>query len=144
MDELKEIPIIDSQDKDFKDKFGFEIWSTHSCSDYRNDRERPYNGQLHTVHGKRGKTEIRGITFRDLHDCFIKAILLSCSNEEIYSKAENNEWREQDVYLAFEKDPDIDPIAISQNLGIEIEKLMGIYPNVPELSEDSIDKFLGG
>jgi hypothetical protein len=36
---------------------------------------------------------------------------------------------------------DIDPLAIAQNLTCEIEKMMGIYPNVPNL-EDSVDDFL--
>jgi hypothetical protein len=35
-------------------------------------RDRPYNGQPHTDTGVRGMTEIRGVTFRDMRDCFIR------------------------------------------------------------------------
>src|SRR5690606_27824355 len=107
------------------------LWSTGSSSDYRNDRERPYNGQSWTVEGVRGSTEVKGVTFRDIHDCFIKAFLLSSGEGKYYDRAENGTWRPQDIY---EIDlNDIDPIAVSQNLGIEIEKMMGIYPNVPQI-----------
>lgn len=40
-------------------------------------RDRPYNGQVHTDTGIRGATKIEGITFRDLHDAFIRAVCLA-------------------------------------------------------------------
>jgi hypothetical protein len=45
-----------------------------SPSDYLTTlvRDRPYDGQSHTDTGERGKTEVKGITFRDLRDCFIR------------------------------------------------------------------------
>ena len=41
------------------------------------DRNRPYDGQAHTDQGVRGRQPITGLTFRDLNDCFIRAVLLS-------------------------------------------------------------------
>lgn len=99
-------------------------------------RDRPYNGQPHTDTGIRGKTEIKGITFRDLRDCYIRAIFLSCGElkPEHYNEAnkgENAVLCEDDLYgWDFNK---LDPMAISQNLSCEIEKLMGIFPNIEKL-----------
>lgn len=105
-------------------------------------RDRPYNGQAHTCNGIRGSTEIKGITFRDLRDCFIRAIILSTGAETIgdknmrplYEQANRGEDAvlcENDLYgwdLNF-----LDPMAIQQNLSCEVERAMGIFPNVPGL-----------
>jgi hypothetical protein len=45
MDLGKEVEMLDVSKEDFKEQFEFDIWSTSGSSDYRNDRERPYNGQ---------------------------------------------------------------------------------------------------
>jgi hypothetical protein len=110
--------------------------------DHNMRRDRPYNGQPHTCTGGRGSTEIRGVTFRDLRDCFIRAVLLSTGGQPIdgvcmrmkYEEACKGEAAvlcENDVY-GFNLDK-LDPIAISQNLCCEVEKAMGIFPNVPPL-----------
>lgn len=99
----------------------------------RNDRDRPYDGQSHTSDGLGGKTKIKGITFRDLQDCFIKGCLLSCGDKqpELYRKVEENSWLINDIYkIDF---GNIDPMAIIQNMSCEVEKMMGIYPNIPKL-----------
>src|SRR4030042_7103861 len=78
----KSIPILDMNDKDFKEQFDLALWSTDSCSDYRNDKGRPYNGQPHTDDGERGKTLINGLTMRDIKDCLIKAMLISAPSKK--------------------------------------------------------------
>lgn len=157
----EEIPMLDFNDDDFNEKLSFQIWSTGSSSDYRNDRDRPYNGQSWTDNGERGKTEVKGLTMRDIADCLIKAMLISAASEEylkadvfikcwdftkephqpkpfllenqnepdfISNKVELGTWRPQDVYkINWDK---IDPLAIAQNLTCEIEKMMGIFPNI--------------
>lgn len=157
----KEIPVIDFDDKDFKEKLNFEIWSTGGSSDYSNDRNRPYNGQSHTDDGKRGQTEVKGLTMRDIRDCLVKAMLMSAATESylatdewlkcwdfssgvavptqylldrqnkpeyISVKAELGTWRTQDIYkIDFSN---VDPLAICQNLTCEIERMMGIFPNI--------------
>jgi hypothetical protein len=75
MDLGKEVEMLDASKEDFKEQLEFAIWSTGGSSDYRNDRERPYNGQSWTDEGERGKTEIKGLTLRDVRDCLIKAML---------------------------------------------------------------------
>lgn len=116
------------------DQIGHDLgWHDHNMR-----RDRPYDGQPHTCTGARGATEIRGLTFRDLRDCFIRAVLLSSfeiSKPGLYEEACKGEAAtlcENDVY-GFNLDK-LDPMAISQNLAIEVEKLMGIYPNVPALT----------
>ncbi|MFW6272882.1 MAG: hypothetical protein ACOC2U_03785, partial [bacterium] len=129
--------------------------------------ERPYNGQPHTDQGERGRTEVKGLTMRDIQDCFVKAVLDSAptetteSDEEFfkcfklnktsgemeptdYLKEKQNEpgyvshkvelgtWRYQDVYKVDLNN--IDMLAVGKNLTINIEKMMGIYPNVPKLN----------
>ena len=98
-------------------------------------RERPYDGQPHTSEGVRGSTEISGITFRDLRDCYIRAMCLSMGieNPAHYAEAGKGETAtlcENDLY---ELKGTNDPMAVLQNLSCEIERLMGIYPNVPGL-----------
>lgn len=87
------------------------------------DPTRPYDGQPHTDTGERGRTEIKGITFRDLRDCFIRALYESTGKPV-------EEWP-GDIYQIDLND--LDPIAIAQNLSNNVEKRMGIYPNVPRL-----------
>lgn len=107
-------------------------------------RDRPYGGQEHTSTGIRGATEINGITFRDLRDCFIRAVMLSTGAETIGNKnmrpyyeealkGENATLCENDLY-GFNLDR-LDPMAICQNLSCEVERIMGIYPNVTPLVE---------
>lgn len=84
-------------------------------------RDRPYDGQPWTDLGERGKQEIKGITMRDLRDCYIRACYLSSGlSTEQYPKS---------VYeLPWD---DMSPIAIAQNLTCEVERVMGIFPNLP-------------
>lgn len=111
-------------------------------NDHNMRRDRPYGGQPHTSTGGRGETEIKGVTFRDLRDCFIRAVLLSTGAEVIDGKdmrplyeeackGEDAALCENDIY-GFNLDR-LDPMAICQNLSLEIERAMGIYPNVPPL-----------
>lgn len=86
------------------------------------DRRRPYNGQPHTDQGIRGRTEVHGLTMRDIADCLRIAIWESCGSPE-------NAASIYDCDLS-----QCDPIAIEQNLTCNIEKFMGIYPNVHQLS----------
>ena len=119
-------------------------------NDHNMRRDRPYNGQSHTATGERGKTEIKGITFRDLRDCFVRAFIFSHEyykpgtielvqpNAALKDEAEKGEHAalcENDVYRLA---GDIDPIAVLQNLCCEVEKVMGIYPNVPRLHCDNM------
>jgi len=87
------------------------------------DPTRPYDGQPHTDHGERGRTEIKGITFRDLRDCFMRACYES-------SGLPIKEWPGSVHDLPWD---DMDIIAVAQNLSCNVEKAMGIYPNVPRL-----------
>lgn len=87
------------------------------------DPSRPYDGQPHTDHGARGQTEVRGITFRDLRDCFIRACYQS-------SGLPIEQWPGTVYDLPW---TDMDIIAVAQNLSCNVEKAMGIYPNVPRI-----------
>lgn len=85
--------------------------------------DRPYNGQPQTDTGERGKEEVRGITMRDLRDCFIIGAFESSglSPEDYPPTIYDLPWDDMDV------------IAVSQNMLCNVEKRMGIYPNVPKL-----------
>jgi len=106
-------------------------------------RDRPYDGQPHTDKGIRGSTEVHGVTFRDLHDCWIRAAFLASSHlfpdesPSFYDEARKGEDAalcEMDLYrMNWDK---MDPMAVFQNFTCEVERLMGIYPNVPELEEE--------
>lgn len=91
---------------------------------YSMDKNRPYDGQDHTDQGERGKTIVQGLTMRDIADCIVKGFL-ACGGVH----RENPIY--DDVY-GFNLD-DIDPIAVVKNATCNIEKLMGIYPNIESL-----------
>ena len=122
-------------------------------NDHNMQRDRPYGGQPHTCTGQRGATEIQGITFRDLRDCYIRAVLLSTGGAMIDGvnlhfayeeacKGQDAVLSENDLY-GFNIDK-LDPMAIVQNLCCEVEKIMGIYPNVPELYFSEVKNALKG
>ncbi len=99
-------------------------------------RDRPHTGQPQTDTGERGKTEVRGITFRDLRDCYIRAFFLASAhvNKEKHDEADQGEFAllcENDLY-GWDLN-EIDPMAVFQNMSCEVERLMGIFPNVPPL-----------
>lgn len=105
-------------------------------------RDRPYSGQAHTVSGVRGATEIKGITFRDLRDCYIRAMCQSSGamtpgDAALYDEAEKGEGAALCSNDVFRIEADLDPIAVCQNLACEIEKLMGIFPNIHGATADS-------
>jgi hypothetical protein len=89
------------------------------------DRERPYDGQPHTDTGARGRTMVRGITFRDLRDCFMRACFLASGLGE-------DEWPRSVYDLPWDH---MDIIAVQQNMACEVERLMGIFPNVESLRD---------
>lgn len=93
-------------------------------SAYSLDRKRPYNGQPHTDHGERGKTEVKGLTMRDISDCFVLGLLDA-------SGLQSKHPVHDDIYkIDLHK---IDPGAAIQNAMCHIERFMGIYPNVEKL-----------
>ncbi len=96
-------------------------------------RKRLYNGQAHTDQGKRGKTLVVGLTMRDIGDCFIRGVLLASAHivPSLYSEACKGEKAMldgNDLY-GFNLDK-ISPMAAQQNMSCEIEKMMGIFPNI--------------
>lgn len=101
-----------------------------SSQDFRNDRDRPYNGQSHTNLGERGRQLIIGLTMRDVRDCYVMAFLRCLGFSE---KVDDGTWCTNDLYS---KDlNEASPIAVAQNMTCEIERMMGIYPNISMMSE---------
>jgi hypothetical protein len=94
-------------------------------------RDRPYTGQPHTDFGERGKTLVTGLTMRDISDCIAMGLLESSSNPALHDTVHHGTWEYNDIYaidLA-----DIDPGAAIQNALCNVEKMMGIYPNLPDI-----------
>ena len=123
--------------EDFLYNLGNAIRETQGSTAVSMDRNRPYDGQLHTNTGDRGRQEVHGVTMRDVVDCLIRA-MVHCMNPD--SEAGKDLLRKLEAESLiwdniFEADlSQMDPIAISQNLTCEIEKAMGIFPNVPGLT----------
>lgn len=139
---MSDTPIIDISDENGEAELQFALSTTGSSSDYRNDRDRPYNGQAHTTDGIRGNVPIVGLTMRDVQDCFIKALLLCCGIDqpELYDKVEQNTWRTPDVWKV--DMVHIDPLAVAQHMGCEMEKMMNIYPNTDVDPKEVLDQML--
>lgn len=114
----------------------FDKVQGYKCFLYRN---RPYRGQPHTDQGDRGRQEIHGITMRDLTDAFVMAAFDAGNDQDPTGKHFDKECKGEvtlnDIYkLDLNK---IDPIAWSQNLTCRIEKMMGIFPNVPGMKKEN-------
>ncbi len=90
-------------------------------------RDRPYDGQPHTDQGERGKQLVEGLTMRDVADCMVLGFLDAAGMQR--------EWPIRDDLYTIDL-LNIDPGAVIQNATCHIEKMMGIYPNVLELSEE--------
>ena len=112
----------------FINKLEFAFFDIQGSSGYSLERKRPYDGQPHTDSGQRGKTEVKGLTMRDIKDCMVKAFL-DCGGlgDKKYPVTD-------DVYSIDLKD--IDPVAVMQNTTCWIEKYMGIFPNVSKLTDE--------
>jgi hypothetical protein len=93
------------------------------------DPTRPYDGQPHTTNGIRGATLVEGLTMRDIRDCYVRACYES-------SGLPPKEWPGSIYDLPWDE---MDPIAIVQNLTCEIERMMGIFPNIPRLERNDDD-----
>lgn len=113
-------------------------------SDHLTDPSRPFTGQPHTDNGERGKTEVKGIRFRDLADCIVRAFIdaagFTIEDEELrdalYRRAEDGTLNYNDVYLLDLSQ--MDPLALLKNTCCRVEKVMGIFPNVPKLNCDNL------
>ena len=97
------------------------------------ERDRPYDGQPHTDQGERGKQEVKGLTLRDIADCIVLGFLDAGGIER--------ECPIRDDVYTIERD--LDYVAVIQNAICHVEKMMGIYPNVPKLKEQQDDSFQG-
>lgn len=128
----------------------------HLGADHNMRPVRPYDGQPWTVKGIRGSTQVVGLTMRDISDCYLRAFILSHpyfkdgTMEKLQpnatlideaNKGENAVLCSNDLYSLV---GNTDPIAISQNLGCEIEKMMGIFPNIKHSDSKDIFKSLFG
>lgn len=119
------------------------------------DRTRPYDGQPHTDHGERGSlplvlelgaedkiygpiTKLEGITLRDIYDAVIIGILQAKNRSStpvgMDALPPNHIMSNAQLWEELSKDADFDPIAAAQNASCEIEKRLGIFPNVSALT----------
>lgn len=86
------------------------------------DRNRPYSGQSHTDEGERGKTLVEGLTMRDVADCMVVGFL------EASGSYPENPTR-NDMYAVSQLPS---PGAAITCAMCNIEKMMGIFPNIEE------------
>ncbi len=130
---MEQLPVIEFSDPSspeaVQEELASAIRSAQGSSSIRSDRERPYDGQSHTIQGVRGTTLVEGLTFRDVVDCLIKGYLFSTGPGELYEKAQAGTWVHDDVYKIDLQE--LDPSAVGQSMAVEMEKMMGIFPNVP-------------
>ena len=101
---------------------------------YSLDRSRPYDGQSHTDGGLRGQQQVHGVTMRDIADCVVLAFL-SCAGIERKCPIRDDLYSIKDMN-------ELDPGAVIQNAVCNIEKMMGIYPNVPDMKDNNDEQAL--
>lgn len=80
------------------------------------DRTRPYDGQPHTSRGERGRTELTGVTMRDVYDSYLIGAFLASglSTDDYPGSIYDLPW------------DDMDPIAVIQNACVVLAKRAGI------------------
>lgn len=107
----------------FINDFNFIFKEIQGSSGWSLDRDRPYDGQSHTDNGIRGKTLVQNLTMRDISDCMVKAFLT-------IGNIERENPIHDDIYnVDLNK---IDPGALIKCTLCEVEKMMGIFPNIPK------------
>lgn len=109
------------------------------------DRNRPYNGQGHTIEGIRGSHIVTGLTNRDICDCAALAFMISAPHNDehylmvdkwIHDMSKPAEWSWEDLYSLDLKH--MDPVAFLQNLSCHLEMYQGKFPNLPKESLSDI------
>ena len=107
---------------------------------------RPFDGQRHTDAGARGMVELvlddpvndivrrsdreyapRAINLRDIHDAVLIGMCWAYGVDPESLKDLNDLYSRLDF-----NGSSFDPVAAAQNATVEIEKRLGIYPNVEE------------
>ena len=114
--------------KEFNSVLKWAFADIQGSGAYSLERARPYDGQPHTDGGTRGKTLVEGLTMRDVADCVVHAFL-SCAGMERECPIRDDLYSIPDLN-------ELDPGAVVQNVTCQIEKMMGIFPNVPDLEID--------
>lgn len=105
-----------------------------SAIDSMHDKQRPFNGQPHTDFGERGEQIVEGVRMRDVMDAIARGFLLSTGPSELYAKVQEGRATYADLFQMSRAElGSLDPMAIIQNALCEIEKDMGIFPNIPPL-----------
>lgn len=108
----------------FGDMLSSAMADCQGSSAFSMERHRPYDGQDHTDMGTRGKTLVDGLTMRDVVDCMVRGFLNSTGEPPLNKHPVHDDIYKLDL-------ADLDPGAIIQNTVCEIEKMMGIFPNLP-------------
>lgn len=97
--------------------------------------------QPHTILGERGNQEVR-LTIRQIAECFMRGML---DGGTYYNLTKDNKLTDNiptekleyhhliDLIFEIEWLESFDPLAIVQNASCHIEKVLGIFPNVPKL-----------
>ncbi len=113
--------------KEFNDMLKHAFLEIQGSSGFSLDKDRAYDGQPTTHNGERGKEPIKGLTVRDIADCIVRGFLESAG---IYDKHPLHD----DIFKI--NMTELSPGAVIQSTVCNIEKMMGIFPNIPKRGED--------
>jgi hypothetical protein len=102
----------------------FAFKEVQGASAFSLERDRPYDGQPHTDCGVRGKTLVTGLTMRDVSDCIVRGFLAAAGIPERGNPCHDDIYQ---IDLA-----KIDPGAVISCSMCEVEKMVGISPNLPK------------
>ena len=111
--------------KGFQEDISWAIADIQGTSAFSLERDRPYDGQPHTDRGKRGQEIVKGLTMRDVSDCIVRGFLDAAGHQSDFPIHD-------DMYKLDLNE--VDPGTVIQNAMCHVERMMGIYPNVPPLT----------
>jgi len=108
-----------------------------------------HSGQPHTILGIRGQQEMK-LKEIQIAECFLRGMLDGATyysldkNGNLTNRIETEKLEYHhliDIIYKVEWLKDFDPVAVVQCAGCHLEKILGIYPNVPKLEKND-DKSL--
>lgn len=101
------------------------------CKEPTMSRRRPHYGEKGRYGLPRSSVAVSGQNIRDIQDAFIRAVCRCSTDKDLIENAEQGENAalHRNHLFAINVD-EIDLAAVHDALGEELEKLMGIYPNL--------------
>lgn len=101
------------------------------CPEPTMSRLRPHTGEQGRFHMPRSATWVNGLNIRDIQDAYVRAVCRCSTDQDLIENAARGVAATLHANHLFMIDPDkLDLLEVQRALGEELERLLGIFPNV--------------